>query len=264
MRILFLFGSNLTEVENRLFENLKKTKAVFPEETQHLEVGLALMRDLTQITKEAIKEYPRKPNLFTNHNLFARNRQLLLNAYVSLLFSSYGTQFVILRTVLENNNLMRLFNKNPQYSFEWLSKEIQDRFPPETRSKYGKSGKHDREFKPTFVRENVFDVLGKEKVRSDIKVFYDQLCNYTHPNFLGWREIIIKQPKGIEIILNMPRFQETTADSAVGIALFLTQATFKSFVDTFAGNLADFAHQLGEWQEKNRKLLLKYVPTEKT
>ena len=259
-----LFGVKLADVESRLFENLKMTKGVFPEETLHLEVGLALMRDLTQITEEAVKEYPKKPNLFTNHNLFARNRQLLLNAYVSLLFSSYGTQFVILRTVLENNNLMRLFNKNPQYSFEWLSKEIQNRFPPETRLKYGKSGKHDREFKPTFVRENVFDVLGKEKVRSDIKEFYDQLCNYTHPNFLGWREIVIKQPEEVEIILNMPRFQEATADSAVGIALFLTQATFKSFVDTFKGYLAGFAHQLREWQEKNRRLMLRYVPTEKT
>src|SRR3990170_1588522 len=115
-----LFGSSLTEVESRLFENLKKTKAIFPEETRRIEWGLSLMRDLTQIAKEASKEYPRKPNLYVNHDLFARNRQLLLNAYVCLLFSSYGTQFVILRTVLENSNLMRLFNKKPQCAFEWL------------------------------------------------------------------------------------------------------------------------------------------------
>jgi hypothetical protein len=68
-----LFGSNLTEVENCLFENLKKTKAVFPEETQRIEWGLALMRDLTLITKEASKDYPNRPNLYANHYLFARN-----------------------------------------------------------------------------------------------------------------------------------------------------------------------------------------------
>lgn len=77
---MILFGRKLAEVESRLFDNLKKTKNAFPEETNQLEVGLALMKDLTQITGEAVKEYPKKPNLFTNHNLFARDRQLLLNA----------------------------------------------------------------------------------------------------------------------------------------------------------------------------------------
>jgi hypothetical protein len=68
---------------------LKKTKAVFPEETVQLEIGLELMRNLTKVSHEAVNEYPLKPNLYTNHNLFSRNRQLLLNAYTSLLFSSY-------------------------------------------------------------------------------------------------------------------------------------------------------------------------------
>ena len=107
---MILFSSKLFEVESRLFDNIKKTKSIFPEETQKIEFGLALMRDLTQITQNAVDDYRTKPNLYANHNLFARNRQLLLNAYFCLLSSSYGTEFVILRTVLENNNLMRLFN----------------------------------------------------------------------------------------------------------------------------------------------------------
>ena len=123
-----LFGAELSDIESRILENAKKNKAVFPDEIKQIEAGLTLIRNLTQITKEASKEYPDKPNYSTNHELFARNRQLLLNAYVSLLFSSYGTQFVILRTVLENNNLMRLFNKNPQYAFEWLPVNLQKRF----------------------------------------------------------------------------------------------------------------------------------------
>jgi hypothetical protein len=46
-----LFGSNLQGIESRLFDNLNKTKAVFPDETSHLEVGLELMRNLTKVTK---------------------------------------------------------------------------------------------------------------------------------------------------------------------------------------------------------------------
>ena len=103
-----------------------------------IELGLALMRDITQITEEASKEYPKKPNLYANHNLFSRNRQLLLNAYFCLLASSYGTEFVLLRTVLENNNLMRLFNKNHQLAFEWLPTEKQKRFTAEIQLSYGK------------------------------------------------------------------------------------------------------------------------------
>ncbi len=95
-----LFGSNLSEVENRIFENFKKTKSVFPEEICLIESGLALMFKLTSISKDVCKEYQNKPNFYTNHNLFVRNRQLLLQAYISCLSSSYGSEFVILRTVL--------------------------------------------------------------------------------------------------------------------------------------------------------------------
>ena len=257
-----LFGSNLSEVEKRLFENQKRTKAIFPEETHRIEWGLALMRDVTQITKDAIKDYRAKPNLFTNHNLFSRNRQLLLNAYFCLLSSSYGTEFVILRTALENNNLMRLFNKNPEYAFEWLSKDTQQQFPKETLLKYGKSGIHDRTYKPSFVSKHVFEANNKKKVRKDISQFYDDLCHYTHPNFRGWHELTGKLGD-VEIILNMPRFQENNAETAVGMSLFLMQLTFKPFVETFNDYLEPFSHKLKEWQDTYNKLIVKYVETEK-
>jgi hypothetical protein len=252
-----LFGSKLTEVESRLFENIRNTKTVFPEETRRIEMGLALMRDITRITNDAIKDYQTKPNLFANHNLFARNRQLLLNAYFCLLSSSYGTQFVILRTVLENDNLMRLFNKNPQYAFEWLSKDMQGRFPEETKLKYGKSGKHDITYHARFVRKHVFDEIGKEKVRSDIKEFYSDLCNYTHPNFRGWRELAGNLGE-VEIILNMPHFQDKNAETAIGITLYLMQVSFKAFVETFRDYLSGFSNQLKEWQDTYNKLIFRY------
>lgn len=219
------------------------------------------MRDLTQITKEASKDYPKKPNLFTNHNLFARNRQLLLNAYVCLLFSSYGTQFVILRTVLENNNLMRLFNKNPQYAFEWLPKNLQKRFNEETQLKYGKSGKHDETYNPSPVTNLIFDTVGKAKVKGDIMKFYGQLCNYTHPNFVGWQELVTKK-ENVERILNMPWFSSVNSETATGVLFFMMQMTFKTFVVTYKGYLAEFAYQLQEWQDNFNKIILRYQEQE--
>lgn len=253
-----LFGAKLSNIESRLLENAKKNKAVFPEEIKQIETGLTLIRDLTKITKEASKEYPEKPNYSTNHELFARNRQLLLNAYVSLLFSSYGTHFVILRTVLENNNLMRLFNKNPQYAFEWLPVNLQKRFTAKVQLKYGESGKHDRTYHATFVRDRVFDTVQKEKVKSDIKKFYKQLCDYTHPNYAGWKELVV-QKENSEGILNVPCFSLVESNTATGVHLFMMQITLKAFVETFRGYIAEFAIQLKTWQEKNRELLLRHM-----
>lgn len=255
---MILFGSKLSEVESRLFDNIKKTKSIFPEETQKIEFGLALMRDLAQVTQSAVNDYKTRPNLFVNHDLFARNRQLLLNAYFCLLCSSYGTQFVILRTVLENNNLMRLFNKNSQYAFEWLPKEKQRRFSKETQLKYGKSHMANRTFKADFVRKHVFNEIGKKKVRSEISKFHNQLSNYIHPNFLGWQELVGQRGE-IEIILNMPRFLLNNAEKAVGITLYLTQLSFKTFVETFKDYVGGFADQLKEWQDNYNQLIVKYI-----
>ncbi len=224
------------------------------------------MRNLTNVTQEAVKEYQKKPNLYTNHNLFSRNRQLLLNAYTSLLFSSYGTEFVIVRTVLENNNLMRLFNKNSNYAFEWLPQSLQNRFSQETKAEFGKTGKFERRFGAGFVRNGVYDGRGKEKVKDDIDRFYSDLCNYTHPNFSGWKELVFRTPDSVEMISNMPRFRDDTAELGVGVVLFSIQTTFKAIVETFKGywHGEDLAAQLWDWQEKNLIMLPKYIPAEKS
>src|SRR5664280_1974144 len=104
-----LFGSDLSKVEKRILENSEKTKKVFSEETNLIELGLKLMWDSTNVTEKAQKDFAENPNLVANTNLFGRNK-LLTNAYSCMLFAAYGTQFVDLRVVLENNNLMRLFN----------------------------------------------------------------------------------------------------------------------------------------------------------
>jgi hypothetical protein len=252
-----LFGFKLAKVESRLLDNIKKTKSIFPEETQRIEFGVALMRDLTGVTQDAVNDYKTKPNLFANHNLFARNRQLLLNAYFCLLSSSYGTEFVILRTVLENNNLMRLFNKEPQFAFEWLSEAVQKRFSEETQVKYGKSGKASQTYEPSFVRKYVFDEIAKEKVRNDVKELYSQLCDYTHPNYLGWQELV-GQLGPTEVILNMPRFVPKNTETAMGLTLFLIQLSFKAFVETFEDYVSGFTDLLKEWQDSYFKLIFRY------
>jgi len=259
-----LFGSNLEVIEARLQENLRKTKGVFPEETHQLEYGLELLRNLNKEFQETVNEYPKKPYLYTNHNLFSRNRQLLLNAYTSLLFSSYGTEFVILRTVLENNNLTRLFTKKPQYAFEWLPKTLQERFPQETKLKFGQSGRAERRFKAKFVRDGVYGKKGKETVQSDIEQFYSDLCNYTHPNHKGWQELVFREPDSPEMISNIPEFQDEIAETGIGVGQFSMQTTFKAIVETFKGywQLDFFSFQLTEWQRKNLLMLPKYLPTE--
>lgn len=255
-----LFGAKFTEVESHLFENLKKTKAIFPEETQILEHGLALMWNLTQVTYDAMKDFRTKPNFYANTNLFGRNRQLLFNAYFCMLCSNYGTQFVLLRTVLENNNLMRLFNINPKYAFEWLPKEKQKRFSLETQLKYDGSIEK-KPFNPFCVMKDVLGEIKQKKVKENIAKLYGQLCNYTHPNFLGWQELMATQGEN-EILLPLPVFMDVNTEIVMGMTLYLTQLSFKTFVETFKDYTVGFDTQLAEWQSGFNKLIIKFVPKE--
>lgn len=254
-----MFSATLAEVDKRLFDNLRKTKSVFPEETRLVERGLDLMFKLTTISKDVCKEYLHKPNFYANHNLFARNRQLLLQAYISCLSASYGTEFVILRTVLESNNLMRLFNKKPEFAFNWLPTEVQKRFTVEAQKTYGKSGEHDKTYDPFPVVGLVFDDKSKAKVKHDVSKLYGQLCNYSHPNFMGWHEIV-RQHDEAEMIERLPAFSPINGETSVGLLLFLMQLTFKSYVETFKGHLFAFATDLHAWQKENKKLLIKLTP----
>lgn len=252
-----LFGLQLSDVESILLSNVRKTKSVFPDETQLIEFGLTLMTKLTQISKDAIRDYWNNPNLVANHNLFARNRQLLLNAYICGLNSSYGTQFIILRTVLENNNLMRYFNKHPQHAFEWFSQEMQQRFAKDVKARYGSSKESNQTFNPRTVTESVFSIR-KGRVKKEIEEFYGQLCNYTHPNFLGWQELVGKRGE-TEIIQNMPQFSPNNSDKSIGMMLYLMQLSFKTFVDTFREYLSEFARDLNLWQNNYNRLIPRYI-----
>lgn len=256
-----LFGYDLTEIDARLIENMKTTKSVFPDEIKLIERGLILMRDLGGVSKEASKVYKINPNMFANFNLYSRNRQLLLSAYTSCLFSAYGTAFVLMRTILENNNLIRLFNKEPTSAYEWLPEGQQKRFAPEIQEKYGKAGKQNRTFDAFPVTNLVFGDIKNRQIEREMNKFYGQLCNYTHPNFTGWKELV--SVKGdIEVIQNMPAFKPVTAENVIGCLLFSMILTFAGFVETFKGYLSGYADRLLNWNDEALKIMVRYTKVE--
>lgn len=256
-----LFGNSLTDVDKRLMDNLKMTKSVFPDEVKLIESGMKILKEVTAITEDASKDYPKTPNIFVNHNLFARNRQLLLNAYISCLTGSYGTAFVILRTVLENNNLMRLFNKNPQSAYEWLPKEQQQRFDPSIQKKFGISGKSNETFDAYPVAKLVFGNRPNPAIKKELDKFYGQLCNYTHPNFAGWKELVTSKGN-TEFIQNIPAFVTVSAENVIGVLLFSMLLTFKAFVETFKGYLIEYAGMLMQWNNDCVKIMMRYTNVE--
>jgi hypothetical protein len=251
-----IFGFRLSRVENHICANIKKTTSAFPEEIALLEYGLDLMFKLTRNINEALKDRE-EPQLYANGNLFARNRQLLLNAYFCLRCSHYGTQFVILRTIMENNTLMRLFNLHPRYAYEWLPLTMQKQFSSRTQAKYGKSGKAAATFKFPWVRNMVFKKGGKEKIGERIGKIYRELCDYTHPNFRGWRELMGLQVEK-EILLELPAFTPDNASELVGVTLYSMQMSFKTCVETFNEYLHGFVIDLNAFQRQFNKLMARY------
>ncbi len=250
-----LFGDNLGMLESRIRKNSSVTKEVFPEECNLIEVGLALMWDFTAITREATDMA--KPNVYANRNLFGRNRQLLFNAYFCFLSSCYGTEYVLLRTVLENNNLMRLFNSNPQYAFQWLPAEIQSSFPSQTQEKY--KGCNEKKFQPFAVLKQVQNEEKQKRVRDAIGKIYGQLCDYTHPNSSGWQEIMAVQ-RDEEFLLDLPTISGENADEAMKMLLWLFQFTLRTFVDTYGIDcLLQYSNRWNWWKVTFDRLITKYV-----
>jgi hypothetical protein len=253
-----IFGEDLSKIESHLYKNIKYTKSVFPEETKLIEFGLALMWRFTDITNETVNIQKDKPNVVANQNLFGRNRQLLLNAYYCLLSSSYGTCAVLLRTVLENNNLMRLFNKEPKYAFIWFSKERRSKFPIKIQKQYDTDVKESElKLNPFPTMKELFSENPNKNVQKDYERMYGELCNYSHPNYWGWQELMADKGEK-ELLLETPEFVAHNAEIAIGLTLFYTQLSFKTFVETFKTHTMVFNDLLEKWIEGYNKFIHVY------
>ena len=240
-----------------MFENSAKTRYAFPDETKLIEFGLKLMWDLTDITTKAEEDFAENPNLFTNTNLFGRNRQLLTNAYSCMLHAYYGTQLANLRVVQENNNLMRLFNLSHRKAFTWITKEKQKEFSPKLQSKF-KGCKASKHFKPSSVIRAIFKDEKQRKAKKNTAEIYGELCDYTHPNFLGWQELMGLKGSH-EVLLELPYFVAENTDNSLKVMLYLMQYSIKNFVETFKPYLDGYIGELNEWQERYNKIMPKYM-----
>jgi hypothetical protein len=116
-----------------------------------------------------------------------------------------------------------------KYAFEWLSKERQMKFPLDIKKKYA-GCKEIREHSPSMVREVIFK--DKEVVKQSICNFYNCLCDYTHPNFSGWQEIMGKKGEQ-EVLVDLPTLSGENASEVMKLTLYLFQLSIKTFYDTF-------------------------------
>ncbi len=140
-----------------------------------------------------------------------------------------------------------------------MPKEVQKRFTDQTKSKYGQSGEHDKTYDPFSVVGLVFHEEKKAKVKKDVARLYGQLCNYSHPNFIGWKELV-RIKEDAEMIERFPSFSSINGENSIGLLLFLMQMTFKGFVETFGCHLIAFAIDLDKWQRETKKLLIRLTP----
>jgi hypothetical protein len=92
--------------------------------------------------------------------------------------------------------------------------------------------------------------------QQDIYKIYGQLCDYTHPNFMGWQEIMGVQGAN-EVLLELPTFVGVNTDNSLKVMLYLMQYTFKTFVETFKPYLKDHAAKLSTWQESYSRIIPK-------
>jgi len=187
---------------------VNRTWKVFPEEEKLLLASTNLMRRMTSISKEAVAEMKSQAALSAVMNLFARNRELVHFAIVCLMNGGYASTKVLSRAALENALYMRLFNKKPDLAKKWFTN-------PE-------------KFRENWTPQRVRDELFKKGTRiwDSYNRFYWILCNYSHPSFKGWGELI-HETKGI---LWCPVFNKDYADECIGQIFFIIAQTLPPFI----------------------------------
>jgi len=105
---------------------------------------------------------------------------------------------------------MRLFNKKPELAKEWFAN------PDEFR----------KEWTPQKIRDELF----KEGSRlwNSYNKFYWKLCDYSHPSFKGWSELVYDKS-----ILWHPVFNEDYASEYIGLIFFIIVQSLQQFAEAF-------------------------------
>lgn len=205
---------------------VKRTEKIFPDEIKLILASTNLMRRMTRISKDAIDEISTKPNLSAIMNLFARNRELVHFSVVCLMNGGYTSTKILSRVALENTLCMRLFNKKPILAKKWFSDP--DKFA--------------KEWTPQRIRDELF--VKDSSLWHSYNVFYWKLCNYAHPSFKGWSEIV--HERGIPWC---PFFNVNYADGCIGLVFFIIVQSLQQFAEVFDNwlptNLVEEVNNIG-------------------
>ena len=214
-----LFSRRLQRLEKSMKEVLKRTRFAFSDTIYGMEDVLDVLSDLTRIMEPVMKDSPQNPKYWANFDLFARSRVLLRSSYLCLITGNYGSALCLLRSVLENNELMLFFHLEPQEVHEWSTQ------PNWWKEKENKVGK---------LRDRIFSILAEEsdKVRRVFDDLYGEMSEYTHPRFRGWKELKVKEGKIIKI-LRHPKYDQNTIESLLRKMIFITYQTFRAFEVTY-------------------------------
>ena len=189
---------------------IRRTEGIFPEETRLIRASTNLMRRMTRVSKDAVKEFSKKRDLQAIMNLFARNRELVHFSMVCLMNGGYAPTKILSRVALENTLCIRLFNKKPELAKEWFTN------PEEFR----------KEWTPQKIRDELF-TKGSSLWNSYNK-FYWKLCDYSHPSFKGWSELVYDKS-----ILWHPVFNEDYASECIGLSFFIIVQSLQQFAEAF-------------------------------
>jgi hypothetical protein len=189
---------------------MRKTEGIFPDEIRLLLKSTNYMRRVTRVAEVAIPTFDKQPYLRAVMDLFCRNRELSHFSVVCLLNGGYAETKILSRVAMENYLLIRLFNLKPELSELWFSN-------PEAFRK---------QWEPKKIRKTLF---GNSPTKLEgYQKHYSALCDYSHPSFKGWIELMKRVDDSI-LIASSPEFNADYASECIGLIFYAVIQSVKGF-----------------------------------
>jgi len=199
----------------------KTIRVAFSDTTYGMEEVLDILSDLTKIMEQVMKDSPQNPDYWrANFDLFARSRVLLRSSYLCLITGNYGSALCLLRSVLENNELMLFFHLEPQEVSEWFTNPNWWR---------------EKENRVQQLRDRIFSILAKgdRKLKKVFDNLYGEISQYIHPRPRGWHELKIREGNIVRI-LRFPEYNQNVVESLLRKMIVITYQTVKVFEVVYA------------------------------